>query len=90
MAGSSASGRKRKMMIKKAEKKDADDLKTPGSRSKKWQMPTDAGAAERRIFCTSCRRTPELATLTNECNCETFVKSTISDGLFHEFLNWIS
>ena len=33
-------------MIKKAEKTDADDLKTPGSRSKKWPMPTDAGAPE--------------------------------------------
>jgi hypothetical protein len=81
-------------MIKKAEKTDADDLEN--AKEQKQEMANanrcwcPGAAVERRIFCTSCRRTPELATLTNECNCETFVKSTISDGLFREFLNWIS
>ena len=83
------------MMIKKAEKTDADDLENGWEQKQEMANANrcwcPGAAVERPIFCTSCRRTPELGTLlTNGCDGETFVKSTMSDGLFHEFLNWIS
>jgi hypothetical protein len=57
MAGSSASGRKRKLMIKKVAKTDADDLEKAkeqrqamANAKRRW---CPGAAVEGRIFCTS-------------------------------------